>query len=47
MKEIYAAPTAELIRFQPEERLASSVDFSDLVANKPASVEDGDINIEF
>ena len=48
MKELYTSPEVKLISFVSEERLANNgVDFSDLVANKPASVDDGDINIEF
>ncbi len=47
MKELYISPEAELIRFVSKETIASgSVDFSDLV-QKPASYDDGDINIEF
>ncbi len=46
MKELYTSPEVKLISFVSEERLASSVDFSDLV-QKPASYDDGDINIEF
>ena len=50
MKELYISPEVNIISFVSAERLASdSVAWDDLMGEnqKPASYDEGDINIEF